>query len=86
MIQKTQIKHALNRLDLDETLNRISNVHAVIEAMEVMKLEDDDPEIRDKYLSSWASILSNYLEGIEKITNQHFKIINHIEKIIDEEL
>lgn len=80
---KTEIKLALKQLDLDETINKLSNLRTVFAAMEVIKI-DDDPKIREEYLSSWASIVKEYLEGLEKTANKHFQVVNFLSNGIDE--
>lgn len=81
---KTEIKLALKQLDLDETINKLSNLRTVFAAMEVIKIDDDDPKIREEYLSSWASIVKEYLEDLEKISKEHFQVVNFLSNGIDE--
>lgn len=81
---KTEIKLALKQLDLDETINKLSNLRTVFAAMEVIKIEDDDFKAREKYLSSWASIVKEYLEDLEKISEEHFQVVNFLSNNIDE--
>lgn len=81
---KTEIKLALKRLDLDETINKLSNLRTVFAAMEVIKIDDDDPKIREEYLSSWPSIVKEYLEDLEKISKEHFQVVNFLSNGIDE--
>lgn len=81
---KTEIKLALKQLDLDETINKLSNLRTVFAAMEVIKIDDEDPKIREGYLSSWASIVKEYLEDLEKISKEHFQVVNFLSNGIDE--
>lgn len=83
---KTEIKHALKQLDMDETINKLSNLRNVVSAMEVIHIDDDDLETREEYLSSWASIVKEYLEGLEKTAYNQFQVVNFLSKTIDEEL
>lgn len=85
-MEKTEIKHALEKLDMDETMNKLRNLRMVVSAMEGIHLDDDDSELREEYLSSWASIVKEYLEGLEKTAYNQFQVVNFLSKTIDEEM
>ncbi|WDA70156.1 hypothetical protein [Lactococcus lactis] len=81
---KTQIKHALKTLNVDDPLNKINNAREVLEMLVMSDLQEGDPKNIAKYYGAIHSMISDSLEVAEKICENNVHVHMALSKLLDE--
>lgn len=85
MIQETQIKHALNTLNVDDPLANISNVRETLKMLVMSDLQEGNPENIFKMHTAIFDILFDYLEKTEKICDDNVRIYLELYNLLNGE-
>jgi len=85
MIQETQIKHALNTLNVDDPLYKITNAREVLDMLVMSELQEGDPKNIVKYFGAIHSMISESLEVAEKICENNVHVFQELHQLLENE-